>query len=368
MQNWPPESIFHRQMYIDLIRAYLDLIRAYLPDYGSQRDLARALGISEVYLSLILEPVSVSGVYTSFYKTPSPSYLPPGKVEEALIALGSIHSKALYATHPAETQLAYAQVWAASNQVVNHIDPKQNTLQLAQVHLYAHDAACILGRPDAALFHARRAILVLTQHQPTPRQNDLHHRFVQNAYLAEVVALNNLNLPIKAKVAASIARNLPGYGYWKRPFLEQELSALKRLPRFSLHDVELVADQAIASAASSAGAEFIPLNVLQACIQNERANAYLAHGSPRSIRKARPLVESNLQLLSSQGGFSTLRQVLIHRTAADYFDAVKEPAMRDDQLRLCLRLIRTANLTHQGAELQHKYGPIVAQLQQTAGK
>src|SRR5215469_10389159 len=36
-RGWSPERLIHRQTYIDLIRAYL-------ADYGTQRDLARALG------------------------------------------------------------------------------------------------------------------------------------------------------------------------------------------------------------------------------------------------------------------------------------------------------------------------------------
>src|ERR1700722_4017608 len=46
--------VLHRQM-------YLDLIRAYLPDYGSQRDLARALGLTEAYLSFLIEPLHADG-------------------------------------------------------------------------------------------------------------------------------------------------------------------------------------------------------------------------------------------------------------------------------------------------------------------
>src|SRR5579863_8541671 len=46
--------VLHRQM-------YLDLIRAYLRDYGSQRDLARALGLTEAYLSFLIEPLHTAG-------------------------------------------------------------------------------------------------------------------------------------------------------------------------------------------------------------------------------------------------------------------------------------------------------------------
>lgn len=47
---WDPQRLIHRQTYIDLIRAYLR-------DYGSQHDLARALGLSEAYASYLLAPL-----------------------------------------------------------------------------------------------------------------------------------------------------------------------------------------------------------------------------------------------------------------------------------------------------------------------
>lgn len=44
------QRAFHRQMYVDLIRAYLR-------DYGSQKDLARAMRVSEAYVSFLIEPL-----------------------------------------------------------------------------------------------------------------------------------------------------------------------------------------------------------------------------------------------------------------------------------------------------------------------
>src|SRR3954447_14445413 len=42
-------GMFHRQMYVDLVRAYL-------PAYGSRRDLARALDVDEAYVQRLLAP------------------------------------------------------------------------------------------------------------------------------------------------------------------------------------------------------------------------------------------------------------------------------------------------------------------------
>jgi hypothetical protein len=52
-RSWDPGRLIHRQTYIDLIDAYL-------ADYGTRRDLARALGVSEVYVSYLLKPLSLA--------------------------------------------------------------------------------------------------------------------------------------------------------------------------------------------------------------------------------------------------------------------------------------------------------------------
>ena len=152
----------HRQMYVDLIRAYLR-------DYGSQSDLARALGVTEAYLSFLLEPLCIAGAgrratrWTlalgssqveiveafKFLKTPSEkradqiasqlctdsgrrdalryhidlarnasvctleetAALSVDQVKFSLTTLGGRHQVALFDTHPQVARAAYLDVW-----------------------------------------------------------------------------------------------------------------------------------------------------------------------------------------------------------------------------------------------------------------
>ena len=159
-RGWSPDRLIHRQTYIDLIRSYL-------ADYGSQRNLARALGLSEPYVSYLLEParrshglrhehwsvqLSAAGYQVAetftYVKTPSEArahqiaallgrdrdrrealieevrqarraHLPPqfgqpisaSQASAALRVIGDVHQAALYGTTEAETASSYARVW-----------------------------------------------------------------------------------------------------------------------------------------------------------------------------------------------------------------------------------------------------------------
>src|SRR5690349_11104130 len=52
---------------------YVDLVRAYLHDYGSQAQLAQAMGVTEAYLSYLLAPVGGRGYWGQVLQRPAGS-------------------------------------------------------------------------------------------------------------------------------------------------------------------------------------------------------------------------------------------------------------------------------------------------------
>lgn len=183
---------------------YIDLVRAYLREYGKQSGLARAIGVTEAYLSFLLEPfhpyqqrrqhaywdlaidMPPHGIVETlkYLKTPSPhrakqlaellctqpeqyAFLlhhldlarrrhPPSaqpstrlcrdEIEEALRKIGNLHAVALHGTEPHDTHMAYAHVWGTALQVLEGIDPKQYPLEYAQALMFLHDAASVSNR------------------------------------------------------------------------------------------------------------------------------------------------------------------------------------------------------------------------------
>jgi hypothetical protein len=243
-------------------------------------------------------------------------------------------------------------VWDAAREAVEFIDDQRQPLELAQVLMVLHDAACVLDRADLALGCARHAILALADRPgrhvlKDSASKESHVRLQTNAALAEVLALNNLGLGKEAMAAAEHAQTLPGYRvepeHWMRSFMEQRLRSFRQLGRRSIYDAERTAERA---------RECVPSDiVLVAGIDSHLADVYLVDRSPRSRRRASALVDRLLPIALGETDISPLRRVRLLRTAARTFADAGDQRVRDDLLRQCVTIIDAAGLAHQRSEL-----------------
>ena len=400
------DRIMHRQTYIDLIRAYL-------VDYGSQRDLACALGLSEAYASFLLEPLRLTtsrrraehwsvllcaaghevAEAFKYVKTPAEGRArqiadqlltdaerrdvllyhirmarraaePPrdspamsaGEARDALGMVGEIHQAALH--NPAEpvTAASYARVWQQARDLPALIDPRLNPAEHAQALMYLHDAAQVLGRPDLALGFARRAICALPGGRPESADSPAAVRLRINAIFAEIVTLNTLGLRRDALRASERAESLRGFGdepqTWLRSFLEQRLTSMTGLPRSSLYLAESTADRA---------AGLIPGDwIAQAGITRRLMDVYLSRPTARSMRKAGRLAEDLQRKVTRDSGMAPLRRAQILRSLITYHRRIADTLTVADLIAECLKVTTRANLIHQRDELVREAGGSVA--------
>jgi hypothetical protein len=399
--GWSPERLIHRQTYIDLIRSYL-------ADYGSQRNLARALGLSEPYLSYLLEPVrradrgqrehwsallSAAGYEAAeafkYVKTPSearaqqiagllgcdsdrrealleevrlarrarrpPRFaqpMPDSQATAALRVIGDIHQTALYSTAELQTASSYARVWELAQGLPASIDPACNPAEFAQVLMFLHDTAQALGRADLALGFARRAIGALPVPPGATREPAPVTRLRVNALLAEAVSLNTLGLHRFALLSVAYAQSLPGLGEepatWQRSLHEQRLTAMAWQPRVSRYEADAVADQA---------RSLVPGDlVLQAGITRRLLDVYLARLAGRASRRADQLADELQEVSPTGAAISPMRRAQILRTLARYHQQRKTSQDTTEQLiSECLRITTEANLIHERAELIREF-------------
>lgn len=387
---------FHRKMYVDLIRAYLR-------DYGSQRDLACALGVTEAYVSFLLEPLRAAaakrrGPYWAsvltvpeyeiveafkFLKTPSeeradqiadqlctdverrdvllyhinlargPSLRTPGKIampadqaQSILTTIGSIHQVALFDPNASANRDAYSDVWHRAAGLAEVIDPLRNPLEYAQVLMYLHDAAQVYGRPDLSLRYARKAILALSSPPESVEQAAVRLRI--NALLAEAVSLNTLGLAPEAMVVMGQAAHTPGYRHepesWLRSFLEQQLTAFARSPRVPIYQAERVTDLALDLVSGD--------GVIQAGIRRRLLDAYITHATARSRRKADELAMQLIGIASAGGDcVPPLRRAQILVTLHRYSRSINDDEEAAKFLSECMLVTKQANLFHQQRQL-----------------
>jgi hypothetical protein len=393
---WDPERLVHRQTYIDLIDAYL-------VDYGTRRDLARALGVSEAYISYLLKPLRTSigrpGEHWTtllaaagyevadafkFAKTPSQARarqiaqtlvsdtdrrdallfhvsrartpasrrtaslppLPPDAVRRALGQIGDVHQHALTSPVAVVAAASYAQVWKHTGPLLARIDARRYPADYAQALMFRHDTAQVLGRADLALACARRALGALPPPAAREAVTSDVTRLRVNALLAEAVTLNTLRLHSAAFLACGHAEGLPGFSTepetWQRSFYEQRLTAAAGLPRASLYGAERTADRALALTASP---------VSRAGITRRLADVYLARPTGRSLRRAASLALSLGEALAANSELSPLRRAQIMRTLVRYHLIAGDRATAGRLVGECLRITTEADLIHQRAEL-----------------
>jgi hypothetical protein len=398
---WDPERLIHRQTYIDLIRAYLR-------DYGSQHDLARALGLSEAYASYLLAPLrlgadrrpahwadllTANGAEVAeafkFAKTPSrirarqiadllctdaerrqvllhhialasrPSRFPAGdgvplpdpEASAAIGALAGLHHSALHDSRPEMTAVTYARVWHEARSLSAAIDPRHNPVGCAQVLMFLHDSAQVLGRADIALGYARKAIGILPSNRTGAASSADPVPLHINARFAEVVSLNTLGLRNEARVAIACAEPLRGYRHepetWLRSFLEEQLNSITGFPRASIYDAERTADMALHLVPDDA--------ILQAGVTRRLMDIYLTRLTARNQRKAERLADRLRPFVTPGSAVSPLRRAQLLRTLARYSRSVQDTAGTAAMVSQCLRVTAEANLIHQRRELIREF-------------
>jgi hypothetical protein len=401
-RSWDLDRLMHRQTYIDLIRAYL-------VDYGSQRDLACALGFSEAYASYLLEPLRLASggrqaghwsvvlcaagheVAEAFKYVKTPAEIRARQIAEQLLtdadrrdvllyhismarrvarpppdspamststaraaldAVGEIHQVALYDPTEPVTASSYARVWALARDLPARIDPRLNPAEHAQALMYLHDTAQVLGRPDLALGFARRAIRVLPAGRPGDADSPAVVRLRVNAIFAEIVTLNTLGLHRDALLASEHAEALPGFGdepqTWLRSFLEQRLTSMVGLPRASLYLAESTADRAVSLISGDW--------VTRAGVARRLMDVYLSHPTARSIRKADRLADDLRGAVARDSGMAPLRRTQILRSLVAYHRRIVDTLIEADLIAECLRVTTEANLIHQREELIREIG------------
>jgi hypothetical protein len=389
----PRLRMLHRQMYIDLIRAHLR-------EEGTQAELARALGVTEAYLSFAMEPVRPLPTRTAkapvrrheavwvdiadlplahvreelkVLKTPSAerarqiaTYLaltdeprdrllshadmarggdfaasplqPLGSAElrPALRTVGDAHQLGLYSTNADDARRAYGRVWLLARDLLNRIAPQTHAVEYAQTLMFAHDAAQVLNHHELALFYARRASLVLTE-QNARSEDALRLRL--NALLAEVVTLNSLGLRRDALGLAQRAREAPNYLVEPRTWTRSFLEEeLTAMVRDPrIYDAEKTANNALDIIAGE--------SIHETTIRLKLMEIYLSRGTARSLRRAKALAEQIDPSPATAG--ASLRQVRAFRALALYHRAVGDIAHARACVHQGREVAEAAGLSHQ---------------------
>ncbi len=381
------QAFLHRATYIAVLKGVLT--------WGSERQFASHLaGITPVYLSNLLnpdhDPPSERMAYQIAEALPADTELRLDLLEHMVLArqhrsqadqalqmnwtrqpleafhseLRSAYDASILTSVSRSYPMPLAIIRDAGKALLRRIHPYTHPEIFAEVCLIIHGAQGALNRHADALFLAKLAGTVLENADPaTDSYNDERIRYLQiNAAYAESVTSRSLNLPrpsydlcdrildmIKAETQAQRQ-------FWNPYIFKDKIDAVSRLPRFTLGEVEGLANQAraICEARAMPSDSRLLLVVDRALI-----NAYIRYGSHSSLKMAGRLLQRQLDRKDIFSDIEPLLQAMFFSTCAKFHWTKGNLDGWQHFISAMLKIASEAGLEHQIQQARHQYGQAI---------
>lgn len=377
-------AVLHREVYSSMLKGLLT--------YGTAKTVAtQVIGITPVYLSNLTDPDHTPPSEALARRIVAVLPLAPemrdGLLEHMLLAR-QYQAKPHFTEEVGESEADLAEIYRAfhmayaasvlergtngearwllitrdlGKQWLAHARHTDDPLAFAEVCLILQNVQSVLNRWDDALFYAKWADAVLQTVHPREmgdRRPQFEHLRI-NVLDAEIVAYRNLGLPRRAVEASEAGLHLlrggllPQRDFWQPHLLKDRLEALARTPRFTLSEVEGLADQVwrLCEAGRAPNLIYLPLMVDRALL-----NAFVRYGSPRSLRKAGQLVKKICRQIEDAADLDPMRRTMLAFSVARYFWMRERHDEWSHYTRMGVAVAEQAGLRHQLSEARRSFG------------
>ena len=202
-------------------------------------------------------------------------------VDHLVREIKRLHQAALSPKQPRIAKANYRSVKILAEHLIDYIQPNVDPLNYLELSFLLHDTLCVLDRNDQALWYGKRAHWLADSiddpgmFHTTAAQMDY---FRVKAMRAEAVALLNLHL---SRAAQELCEHLIGTDafqrseqFWKPQLYPILIDAIQERPRFSVTQVENLADEARTICDGSTEPQAQLLSLL---VATSLARAYIAH-------------------------------------------------------------------------------------------
>jgi hypothetical protein len=378
------QAILHRETYIALLKGILA--------WGNEKYFAQnAARITPVYLSNLLDPnhkpPSEKMAYQIAEALPADAELRLDVLEHMVLARQyqsqadqalrmSWTQKPVEAFH-VELRKAYDDstltnvtrshtmpltiVRDAGKTLLRWISPYTYPEIFAEVCLIVHGAQGALNRHADALFLAKLAGVVLENaDQAVDSYNRERVRYLRiNAAYAESVSSRSLNLPHPSYDLCDGILNIikaedkEQRQFWSPYIFKDQIDAVSRLPRFTLSEVEGLANQARAICEARA----MPSDArLLFVIDRALINAYIRYGSHSSLKKANRILQKQLDQQDTLIHSEPLLQAMFLNTCAKFHWVKGNMDEWQHFIGAMLKIASEAGLEHQISQARKAYG------------
>ena len=374
------EAQLHREAYIALLDGLLQTTAA-------KRHFAQRVGITPQYLSYLLNP---------FDRTPSPALarkmvdaLPLEAAEretlyehlllaserrlKAQLALQQAfaqvdfvtqldfirqaYAAANFATDPAQAKTQQQLVRSAGNLLLQQMPPTLHPLAYAQLCLWLHSVESANNAHAHAIYHAKKARAVLGAFVRTDfplAERDHFADLTFNALRLEAVTYYNLKVARPAYELCCAGETLPAVQQhpqsWLPHLYRDKINAYSQLPRFAIREAEQWTRHGKQLCEQVAHDE-APLWAIM--LDRALAQAYLRYGK---VKKATALLQPLVEELPRLPVVGLLHRVSVLRIYAEALWLAGDRQQWASVLATTWQLADSAGLTHQLAEIRHRYG------------
>mgnify|MGYP001197184486 CR=1 FL=1 len=376
-----PASLLHKQVYIDMLRGILST-------HGIKQAIAAAADISPVYLSNILdmdhhppsmdvaariiaalpvdttvrrtleEHISLARQYRSSMDDQMRYAARYEMFEELLLDVQRLHDQSTFGSTSAQTKRAYYALAEQSRHLLSQVNPARYPNTYVRICMLGQDALSVLNRHSDALWFGLRARDVIERTNPAKQSRENFEYLQVNTYYALSVAYRNLNLHQQAREIChqTIALLKPDPGlsrFWLPHVLRDEIKALAHLRRFAISEAEGLYSQARAMLDWRNGPDDHLLDIL---LQQALAEAYVGHGTTRSLKKADDVLSWQIDTLPQRASVGPIHTTILLKTFAHLRwkqGSHEEWRYFVDQ---ALDIADKAGLQHQADQIQRQYG------------
>ncbi len=385
------EAQLHREVYISVLNSALQ-------EPGSKRSLAEQIGVTQQYLSYLLNPetndlqsfrvpnakiaqkianalpfereqreqllmhMCLARDGASHINRTFRADLSDYPLEHFMQELREAHQKADVATDPHLSRRKYLVVRDICKMLLEYPVLYTYPLITIEVCLLLHDAQCLFNRAEDALYHAKlaHAIMDSLSRNDYFREKERFDSHSIEVFRAEARAYSDLRLYREAYEKCLQAEASDAMRYQSETCIPQlyrdKLQALCRTPRFALSEAEgLVARvRAICERSSN---QLAPRWLFMA--NQYLARAYLHH---HSLKKAKKLLAALFEEIQTLPYIGPLHQIQLLKTYAKLCWEEEDSTEWEYFIKDALTHAMDAGLTHQISDMKRTYGPTLAPL------
>jgi hypothetical protein len=380
-ERFLPACLLHKQVYIDVLRGILST-------HGMKKVIADAAEITPVYLSNILnldhhppspdvagriiaalpvdtvtkhileEHMSLARQYRVSMDEQMHYAVRYEMFEGVLHDLQGLYGQSTFGSTSSETKHAYFALAEQSRNLLKWVNPARHPNAYVRICMLGQDALSVLNRHSDALWFGLRAKDIVERTNPAKQSREEFEYLQVNTYYALSVTYRNLNLHQQARDIChqTIALLKPDphlSRFWMPHVLRDEIKALAHLRRFAISEAEGLYFQARAMLDGRDGPDDDLLDIL---LQQALAEAYVGHGTTRSLRKADEVLNWQIDTLPQQTQVGPIHTTILLKTFAHLRWKQGSHEEWHYFANRALDIARSAGLQHQADQIQRQYG------------